>query len=49
MQFSRASATAPRAPFQSQRRLIELDKEVKEFCQQFTSSEYYFAEVGEST
>jgi len=28
---------------------MELDKEVKKFCQQFTLSEYYFAEVGEST
>ncbi len=49
MQFSRVSATAPRASFQSQRRFIELGKEAKELCRQFASLEHCFTEIGEGT
>jgi hypothetical protein len=49
MQFSRISATAPRASFQSQRQLIELGREVKELCRQFASLEHCFTEIGEGT
>ena len=49
MQFSRISATAPRASFQSQGRLIELGREVKSFRRRFASLEYRFTEIGEGT